>query len=144
MCRSWVHWGLEWCGGLWGVCTCIYVCTDRVGSWLSEKPSAHASTAALARQKLSCLAFRGRGQGGACHHLPTKAQVTHLGSEHPPPSSNFLPSPHNAPHPTAVPAEKNKFFPHYLSQLFFSGPPSHPIPPHPLSFHVHGLASLSL
>lgn len=101
---------------------------------------AHASAAALARQKLSCLAFRVRGQGGASHHLPTKAQVTQLGSAPPP---IFLPSPHNSPHPTAVPAEKTQVFSLFVSTLFFF-PQCPPLSPHPLSFHVHGLVSSSL
>lgn len=97
----------------WGaVCFC---------SWLPEKHPAHASAAALARQWQRCLTFRARGQGGASHHLPTKAQVTQPALALP----YFLPSPHTSPHPTADPAEKTK------------APP-----PQSLSFHGTVLSSL--
>lgn len=107
-------------------CVCMCVCSaGGVGgavcfcSWLPEKHPAHASAAALVRQWQRCLAFRARGQGGASHHLPTKAQVTQPASALP----HFLPSPHGSPHPTAGPAEKTKG----ASPLF---PPSH-LPGHP-------------
>lgn len=54
-----------------------------------------------------CLAFRARGQGGASHHLPTKAQVTQPAPRAtlPPTSPNispsFLPSPHQLTSPQA-------------------------------------------
>lgn len=68
----------------WGaVCFC---------SWLPEKHSAHAAAAAHPRQWQCCLAFRARGQGGASHHLPTKAQVSQPASAPPPlPPLPFLP-----------------------------------------------------
>lgn len=79
VCRTW--WVCV-CGGEVGgqVCFC---------SWLLEKHPAHASAVALARQWHCCLTFRARGQGGASHHLPTKAQVTRLALALP----FFLPSP---------------------------------------------------
>lgn len=105
---------------------CLHVCVQCWGrgavcfcSWLPEKHPAHASAAALVRQWQRCLAFRARGQGGASHHLPTKAQVTQPASALP----HFLPSPHSSPHPTAGPAEKTEG----ASPLF---PPSH-LPGHP-------------
>lgn len=94
-----------------GVCFC---------SWLPEKHAAHASAAALVRQWLRCLAFRARGQGGASHHLPTKAQVSQPASALP----YFLPSPHSSPHPTAGPAEKTEGFSPFFSHLsLWAAPP---------------------
>ena len=63
--------GVETGGGVffWGraVCFCY---------WLPEKRLAHAAVAWVPRQWQLCLAFRTQGQGGASHHLPTKAQVS--------------------------------------------------------------------
>lgn len=78
-------WDAQGFTGMMGTC----MCAVRVGclygggavcfcSWLPEKHPAHASAATLAKQWHCCLAFRVRGQGGASHHLPTKAQVTQL------------------------------------------------------------------
>lgn len=93
-----------------GRCLCVQCWGRRGGGtvcfWLPEKHPAHASAAALVRQWQCCLAFRARGQGGASHHLPTKAQVTQPASALP----HFLPSPHSSPHPTAGPAEKTEGF----------------------------------
>lgn len=81
---------------------CLHVCVQCWGrgavcfcSWLPEKHPAHASAAALVRQWQRCLAFRARGQGGASHHLPTKAQVTQPASALPhflhPPTAHLTP-----------------------------------------------------
>lgn len=103
-------------------------------SWSSEKHPAHASAAALARQWQCCLAFRARGQGGASHHLPTKAQVTQPASALP----HFLPSPHKltSPHCCLGPAEKTmgfSFSPFPPPTLY--SPPMQP-PSNPLAFMV--------
>lgn len=101
-----------------GVCFC---------SWLPEKRAAHASAAALFRQWQHCLAFRARGQGGASHHLPTKAQVTQPASALP----HFLPSPHSSPHPITGPAEKTQGF----SPFFPCSSPRAPPPTPQLSWY---------
>lgn len=109
-----------------GMVRCVYVQCREVAvcfcSWLPEKHPAHASAAALARQWQCCLAFRARGQGGASHHLPTKAQVTQPASALP----HFLPSPHNSPHPTAGPAEKTVGFSPIFPLLVSHATPSNP------------------
>lgn len=91
-------------------------------SWLPEKHAAHASAVALARQWQRCLAFWARGQGGASHHLPTKAQVTRPASALP----RFLPSPHSSPHPSAGPAKKTESFSPFFPLLVTLGTPSNP------------------
>lgn len=107
-------------------CWAVYVCSAGGAVcfcfWLPEKHPAHASAAALVRQWQCCLAFRARGQGGASHHLPTKAQVTQPASALP----HFLPSPHSAPHPTAGPAEKTEGFSPFPPLLVSLGSPSNP------------------
>lgn len=114
--------------GVWSSVTgcearaCVCSCTDCVpGSWLSEKPPG------------ACVRCR-------CCTCQTKALLLSIQSERPrwcfPPSANkgpghpawlcppslpnFLPSPHNSPHPTAVPAEKTLVFSLFISTLFLT------------------------
>lgn len=65
------------------------------------------------RQWQRCLAFRARGQGGASHHLPTKAQVTQPAPHHHPNITQHLPQFPSIPPPahlTPGPAEKTESF----------------------------------
>lgn len=98
------------------------------------------------RQWQRCLAFRARGQGGASHHLPTKAQVTQPA---PPPSPNispsFLPSPHQLTSPQAQ-LRKLRASHHPLPSSSFSSTSTPPPPPRwrPLqSLGFHRTAPLS-
>lgn len=96
---------------------------------LVETPS--SCFCCCARQtKAPLLSIHVRGQGGASHHLVTKAQVTQRPSAFP----HFLPSPISLPHPTSGSAGKNRGIPTNCYHFFFW---------HTFSFNVHNLVTSS-